>query len=286
MSEPRLTGGTPRIGQVRGIDMVARHEPTALLILVGRSCPNWSRRRLGACEDLGRDCDGSRGTIPSSWTGPASSGAFDRPARGKSCSPRLSPHGSSGQNRRSRAEHGPDSTRSAFLKRSSRRQRRKHRGVREEFRMTGHADFGWRNACRPRRLNSEMAVAAIKSVKADVMRVAERDGLRDDELLSGNIGRARNGVTAGHAETQAQLQARAAQPAQRYLRRDGIAAPRSRSKFALPARMRINIGAEREQTQRGRRLFLMGWGGCLSFHASERYAITNSSGAVLVLMDI
>ena len=64
--------------------------------------------------------------------------------------------------------------------------------------MTGHADFGWRNACRPRRLNSEMAVAAIKSVKADVMRVAERDGLRDDELLSGNIGRARNGVTAGH----------------------------------------------------------------------------------------
>ncbi len=73
----------------------------------------------------------------------------------------------------------------------------------EENRMAAHAGFSGRNSSRRRRLNRRMTVAAINSVIARVMFVAELHWLRAHNVLPRKIRRTRQpqhrrqGQTAG-----------------------------------------------------------------------------------------
>ena len=86
-------------------------------------------------------------------------------------------------------------------------------GLIEKLGMAGHADLGGRYARPARRLDAEMAVAAIEAIEADVMFVAEGNGLRANHVLPGHIGR------PGDRETAAIRSAGLAASASRATRR-------------------------------------------------------------------
>ena len=100
-----------------------------------------------------------------------------------------------------------------------------------------------------------MAIAAIEPVKADMMLMAERNGLDVDDLLSGDIRRSGDCITTTDQKRRRNREREQHESGRPYLRRDGIAAPQLRPTPPF-RRGGASTRHRREVTQRGRRLFL------------------------------